>query len=118
MARAGNEPSADLFPPPGRHRGRCARAGRGGSVCEWKGPARYFDVALGGRSAERAAWTYPKPFSPFAAIADHVAFYAAPMDACYVGEERASPQPGGFYGGWVTSRICGPFKGALGTMGW
>lgn len=90
----------------------------GGSVCEWKGPALYYDVALGGRRATRAAWTYPKPRPPFGAIAGHVAFYAAPMDGCFVGDERAVPQPGGFYGGWVTSGVVGPFKGEPGTWEW
>ena len=104
-------PPADIAP------GALVPAG-GGSVCEWKGPARYYDVALCGRRAPRAAWTYPEPLAPFTALADHVAFYAGPMDACFVGDERAEPQPGGFYGGWVTRRIVGPIKGAPGTMGW
>ena len=90
----------------------------GGSICEWKGPARYYDVTLGSRRATRAGWSYPKPFDAYAPITGHVAFYAGPMDACFVGDERAEPQPGGFYGGWVTSRIVGPIKGAPGTMGW
>lgn len=90
----------------------------GGSVCEWKGPALYYDVELGGRRAARAGWTYPAPLHPFEPIAGHVAFYAGPMDACFVGDERAEPQPGGFYGGWVTGRIAGPFKGEPGTWGW
>lgn len=90
----------------------------GGSVCEWKGPALYYDVVLGGRRAARAGWTYPAPLHPFEAIAGHVAFYAGPMDGCFIGEERAEPQPGGFYGGWVTGRIAGPFEGEPGTGGW
>ena len=104
-------PPADIAP------GALVPAG-GGSICEWKGPARYYDVVLGGRRAPRAGWTYPNPLAPFAPLADHVAFYAAPMDACFVGDERAEPQPGGFYGGWVTRHIVGPMKGAPGTMGW
>ncbi len=90
----------------------------GGSVCEWKGPAVYWDVALGGRRAPRAGWSYPDPLRPFEALADHVAFYAGPMEVCFVGEERATPQPGGFYGGWMTSRIVGPVKGVPGSWGW
>jgi uncharacterized protein (DUF427 family) len=95
------------------------RPAHGGTTfCEWKGSASYFDVEGGERRVERAAWSYPDPAPEFEAIRDAVAFYCAPMDACLVGEEQATPQPGGFYGGWVTSGISGPFKGAPGTSGW
>jgi uncharacterized protein (DUF427 family) len=90
----------------------------GGSFCEWKGRARYYTVAVGGRRAERAAWSYLDPRQSYAAIKDHLAFYAGPMDACTVDGERVEPQPGGFYGGWITADIVGPFKGEPGTMGW
>jgi len=90
----------------------------GSSMCEWKGIARYWTVRVGDRVAARAAWSYPDPFDDFAALADHVAFYCAAMDACLVGGERADPQPGGFYGGWITRHMVGPFKGGPGTNGW
>jgi uncharacterized protein (DUF427 family) len=90
----------------------------GSSVCEWKGPAAYLTVRAGGRVAERAAWTYPDPSPRFAPIAGHVAFYPALMDECWVGDVRAAPQEGGFYGGWVTPDVVGPFKGGPGTWGW
>jgi hypothetical protein len=70
------------------------------------------------RAAVKAGWYYPRPTPAFAAIAGHVAFYAAPMDECRVNGEKAVPQPGGFYGGWITRNIRGPFKGGPGTMGW
>jgi uncharacterized protein (DUF427 family) len=88
------------------------------SLCEWKGQAVYYDLVVGGRRAERAAWEYPAPTASFSAIKHHVAFYAGPMDGCYVDDEKAIPQPGGFYGGWITSDIVGPFKGEPGTMSW
>ena len=91
---------------------------RGSSFCEWKGAASYFDVVVGGRVAERAAWTYPHPTAPFAPIAGFVAVYPGRMDACYVDGERVQAQPGDFYGGWITSAIVGPFKGGPGTLGW
>ncbi len=94
------------------------RAAAGSSFCEWKGAATYFDVVGGTKVAPRAAWTYPEPTPPFAALADHVAVYPAPMDRCTVDGEVVEPQPGGFYGGWVTSRVVGPFKGGPGTHGW
>jgi uncharacterized protein (DUF427 family) len=90
----------------------------GQSFCEWKGIATYFDVVVGGRRLERVAWTYERPSPDFAALAGCVAFYAGPMDACFVDDEQVTPQPGGFYGGWVTRNLIGPFKGSPGTSGW
>ena len=90
----------------------------GSSYCEWKGSAVYFDVLSGDAVRPKAAWAYPHPTAPFAIIRDHVAFYAAAMDACFVDEELVVPQPGGFYGGWITSRVAGPFKGSPGSRGW
>jgi len=94
-----------------------AMPGRG-SICEWKGAARYFNVSAGGRRASRAAWSYPDPTAAFVALKDYVAFYVRSMDACYLDDEQAQPQPGGFYGGWVTADVVGPFKGEPGTEGW
>ena len=93
-------------------------AAEGGSYCEWKGEAVYWTVRAGAKIAPRAGWSYPNPTLPFAAIRDHVAVYAGAMDACYVGDEAVAPQPGGFYGGWITSDLVGPFKGIPGSMGW
>ena len=90
---------------------------QGTSFCEWKGSARYHTVRAGGREAPRAAWSYPDPVPAFAAIAGHVAFYPA-LTECYLDDERVRPQEGGFYGGWVTDEIVGPFKGGPGTGGW
>jgi uncharacterized protein (DUF427 family) len=88
------------------------------TYCEWKGAARYFDVAVEGHRAAAAAWSYDRPAPGFEAIAGHVAFYPGQMDACYVGDERVQVQPGSFYGGWITSNIVGPFKGGPGSHGW
>jgi uncharacterized protein (DUF427 family) len=88
------------------------------SLCEWKGVARYYHVVVEGYSADNAAWCYPQPTPEFEAIRDYVAFYAHLMDACYVDDERVQAQRGGFYGGWITSQIEGPFKGEPGTLGW
>ena len=94
------------------------RTAAGGSFCEWKGAASYLDVVGGDRVAERAAWFYPVPAPAFAMLFDHVALYAGPLDAVLVGGERVTPQPGGFYGGWITSTVTGPFKGGPGSRGW
>lgn len=90
----------------------------GSSFCEFKGAARYLDVRGGGLVAAGAAWNYPDPTPGFEALTDRVAVYAGPMDECTVGGEVVVPQPGGFYGGWVTSSVVGPFKGGPGSMGW
>jgi uncharacterized protein (DUF427 family) len=90
----------------------------GTSFCEWKGRARYYSVVVGDRRAEKAAWAYPDPVAPYRPLAGHVAFYAGPMDACTVDDEQVTPQPGGFYGGWITRDVVGPFKGGPGTWGW
>ena len=88
-----------------------------GSVCEWKGNARYFAIHCGNVHLPRAAWCYPNPFPEFEAITDYISFYPAKVE-CYVDDERVRPQPGGFYGGWVTSEIVGPFKGEPDTSTW
>ena len=90
----------------------------GASFCEWKGQARYFTIVVNGKQAERAAWSYPEPTPAFTDIRDHIAFYCPMMDACFVGDEQARPQPGSFYGGWITDDVVGPFKGEAGTAGW
>lgn len=90
----------------------------GSSWCEWKGRARYHVVRVADRVVRRAAWSYSTPNPPYARLAGMVAFYPALMDACFVDEERVQAQPGGFYGGWITSDVVGPFKGAPGTDRW
>jgi uncharacterized protein (DUF427 family) len=88
------------------------------TVCEWKGAASYWTVDTGAAVAEAAAWSYLAPTPRFADIAGHVAFYAQLMDECTVDGEVVQANEGSFYGGWITSRVVGPFKGAPGTMGW
>jgi uncharacterized protein (DUF427 family) len=88
------------------------------TYCEFKGEARYYDLVVAGREVKEAAWYYPEPSSRYEAIREHLAFYPGRMDAAWVDDERVRPQEGGFYGGWITSEIEGPFKGAPGTGGW
>lgn len=90
----------------------------GGSFCEWKGAARYYTVVVDGKRASNAAWYYPQPTPAFSSIKNHIAFYAGKMDRCTVDGEEVRPQPGSFYGGWITDDVVGPFKGEPGTMGW
>jgi uncharacterized protein (DUF427 family) len=93
--------------------------GVGQSFCEWKGLAGYVDFEMPGHPRQsQVGWYYADPNRRFAPIARYLAFYAGPFDACYVGDERVTPQPGGFYGGWITPDIVGPFKGVAGSMGW
>jgi uncharacterized protein (DUF427 family) len=94
------------------------RPADGSSWCEWKGQASYFDLVTAQRVAPRAGWTYPSPTRGFEPLAGAVAVMAAAVDRCTVDGELVTPQPGGFYGGWITSRVVGPFKGIPGSMGW
>ncbi|GAB4332139.1 MAG: DUF427 domain-containing protein [Phototrophicales bacterium] len=88
------------------------------SFCEFKGRASYWTITVGNQSAINAAWGYKNPTQGFEAIKNHIAIYASRVDACYVGDEQVQAQTGDFYGGWITSDIVGPFKGAPGTQGW
>jgi uncharacterized protein (DUF427 family) len=88
------------------------------SFCEWKGRAGYYDLRVGERLVANAAWFYPEPTGSFAEIKNFIAFYPSKMDACFVNDELVRAQDGDFYGGWITSEIVGPFKGAAGTWGW
>jgi len=90
----------------------------GSSFCEFKGGARYLSVRGGSQLAERAAWYYPSPSPGYEQLVDRVAVYPSPMDSCEVDGEIVTAQEGDFYGGWITSAVTGPFKGAPGTAGW
>ncbi len=93
-------------------------AADGVSFCEWKGRATYCTLRGGGMSAMHAAWGYDTPSPAFAALRGHISLYPQHVDACYVDGELVEPQPGGFYGGWITRGIKGPFKGVPGSRGW
>jgi uncharacterized protein (DUF427 family) len=86
-------------------------AGEHHTVCEWKGEATYFDYNSEGRSVPEIGWSYESPKIEFESIRDSIAFYGGRVDEAWVGEERATAEPGQFYGGWITSKIVGPFKG-------
>ncbi|WKV11535.1 DUF427 domain-containing protein [Marivirga harenae] len=88
------------------------------TACEFKGIAFYYDIRNRNRLVSNAAWGYPTPKGVFKVLQGHIAVYAHKMDACYVGNEKVQAQEGDFYGGWITSKIVGPFKGAKGTWGW
>lgn len=90
----------------------------GQTYCEFKGAASYFDLVVGNERIPRAAWTFISPTKGFEALSGKVALYASRVDSCKVGDEVVQAQEGDFYGGWITSNIVGPFKGAPGTLGW
>ena len=87
------------------------------SVCEWKGTAKYWALRETEKAVDPVAWVYSHPYPGFESIAGYFSFYPGSVE-CYVNDERVLPQPGGFYGGWVTKEIAGPFKGQIGTSGW
>jgi len=88
------------------------------TVCEWKGGASYWSLHVGERVAASCAWSYADPPPPYEALRGCLAFYPGRVDACFVDHERVRAQEGGFYGGWITSDLVGPFKGGPGTSGW
>ena len=106
-----------IYLPPQAMRLELLQPAAGHSFCEWKGVARYFDVVVPAladqpaRRLQRAVWQYPEPTPAFAPIAGWFALYPALMDGVWLAGERVVPQPGGFYGGWITSAVIGPFKG-------
>ncbi len=112
-----SHPPVYYLPPEDVQMEHLARENRT-SMCEFKGRAVYFSIEAGGRRAPHAAWAYPDPAPRFLALKDHLAFYPSRMDECWVGDEKAEAQEGDFYGGWITAKVVGPFKGGPGTMGW
>jgi uncharacterized protein (DUF427 family) len=88
------------------------------TACEYKGVARYWSLSAGGTVARHAAWSYPEPSPGYEPVAGYFSFYPGRVDRCLLDEEVVEAQQGGFYGGWITADIVGPFKGGPGTQAW
>jgi uncharacterized protein (DUF427 family) len=112
-----SHPPVYYIPPADIHM-KFLTAAPGSSWCEFKGRANYWSLHVNGRALENAAWSYTSPTKPFILIAGFLAFYASRVDACWVDDEQVQAQEGDFYGGWITSKIVGPFKGPPGTNFW
>jgi len=108
-----SHPPVHYIPPGDIRLNRLSRTGRR-SYCEFKGEAEYWRTAAG----EEIAWSYPRPVPDYAALRDHLAVYPSRVDEILLDGERVAAQAGDFYGGWITSRVVGPFKGEPGTLGW
>ena len=104
--------------PPEDIRWEYLSPGTGRSFCEFKGYAVYWSIRSGERIAQNAAWSYPDPTGEYAGLRDHLAFYAGRVDECFVDGHRVQAQPGGFYGGWITPDVIGPYKGGPGSLDW
>ena len=113
-----SHPPVYYFPPEDVQLNLASRHSAPSSFCEWKGSAHYYDFTVEGKTGEKIAWAYDSPTDRFADIDGYLAFYAGRVDACFVNDERVTPQPGEFYGGWITEKVVGPFKGGAGTWGW
>jgi len=118
-----SHPPVYFIPPGDFVEGVLRRSGKPSTACEWKGWATYHDVVVVGDRgdetvASEAAFSYEAPVARFADVRGMVSVYAGPMDGCFVGGERVTPQPGGFYSGWITADVSGPFKGGPGSWGW
>lgn len=88
------------------------------SFCEWKGMATYWHIHLGNHTITDVGWSYERPTPDYEAIKGYLAFYAQRLDECWVGDDKVYPNAGSFYGGWITTKVSGPFKGAAGSLGW
>jgi len=113
-----SQPPAYYLPPDDIELSLLRRSAARPTTCEWKGVATYLDIAVGEVVVVAAGWTYPEPWTGYEAITGHVAFYAQKMDRCSVAGEVVQPNEGDFYGGWVTSKVVGPFKGGPGSSRW
>ena len=111
-------PPGIYVPPQDIITGALTPSGTRPTLCEFKGSAVYFDVHGGDAVVAAAAWAYPDPVAAYAALRDHVSFYPGRMDECLLDDEVVQAQEGGFYGGWITADLRGPFKGGAGTLGW
>lgn len=112
-----SHPPQYYIPPEDIAPGVLERA-EGKSLCEWKGQARYWDVVAGGDRLGKVGWSYADPTPGFRILTDFVAFYPAPFDRITVDGDVVTPQPGEFYGGWVSDKVVGPFKGIPGSRFW
>ena len=112
-----SHPPQYYIPPEDIAEGVLERA-PGRSLCEWKGQAKYWDVVAGGDRLAKVGWSYSDPTASFRLLADFVAFYPAPFDRITLDGGVVTPQPGEFYGGWITSKVVGPFKGIPGSRFW
>lgn len=113
-----SHPPTYYLPPQDVRTEHLFREESGCSLCEWKGASSYYSVQVQNKRAVRAAWCYHNPNKPYLAIKGYFAFYVRPMDSCLVDGEKAQPQPGPFYAGWVTHDIVGPFKGEPCSWWW
>jgi uncharacterized protein (DUF427 family) len=112
-----SHPPAYYLPPEDFVEGALVPAS-GSSFCEFKGSAAYYDIVGGATVAPSAGWYYPSPSRGFESLAGYVSVYPGRMHRCTVDGETVTPQEGGFYGGWITANVVGPFKGGTGTWGW
>lgn len=113
-----SHPPVYYLPPIAVRMNRLIPSQRRGTICEWKGRARYWDLVTGDGRIEAIAWSYPDPVKRYAALRDHLAFYPSKLDLARIDGQQVAAQAGDFYGGWITPDIEGPFKGEPGTMGW
>lgn len=109
-------PPAFYLPPGAVEQGRLRPSARR-TFCEWKGEAEYFDVEGSAGWISYALWRYPRPEAEASRIAGWFAAYPNRL-CCLVAGEVVRPQAGGFYGGWITDELVGPFKGEQGTGHW
>ena len=97
----------------------CLERAGGSSLCEWKGRAVYFDVVAGDRRAEGRGLGLSRPaYRATRSCATTWPSTRSRWTPAWLDDEQVEANAGSFYGGWITSDIQGPFKGAPGTLHW
>ena len=101
---------------------------RKSTFCEYKGRATYYSISLPDEETQVSdsswtpkfevvkdrIWSYENPTKEYMQLKGYVSFYAGPWE-CYVDGEEVKPQPGDFYGGWMTEELEGIIKGDAAT---
>ena len=109
--------------PPGDVSIDMLRIGSNVSLCEWKGLAETLRIDNSdgtdsdGTDGIDIGWRYTSMFPGYEELHLWVSFYPAAAN-CYRDGKLVTPQPGGYYGGWVTRDITGPIKGGPGSEQW
>ena len=112
-----SQPPAFYLPPEDVAREHLERTDKH-SFCEWKGQADYWTVTVGERVARRRGLVLPGSEPGLRRHRRPPGLLPAGHGRLLRGRRAVESNDGDFYGGWITSAVVGPFKGAPGTGHW